>query len=185
MILNIEKFNCTSCPALYLKDSRIDKLKIWEKMRENAISSINQINIFLLGESIPNKRFFYDKQSDYSKDGLRFLLRQELINDDSDEKLFGYMRTNGIVLTDCAVCPLHKLNENNDKILAATFCLSRNTKLYLSLNPNAPIITIFPYKRGFDKNSLPDIGKRIVANFQFTNLNGLKKTIEKLLNKNG
>ena len=185
MILNIENFKCDSCPALYLKSSRIEKIKIWEKMREDAIGSINPINIFLLGESIPYKRFFYDKLSDYSQDGLRFLLRKELVNGNSDEMLFEYMKTNGIALTDCSICPLHKLDQNSDKIIAATFCLTRNTKVYLSLNPNAPIITIFPYNRGFDKNSLPDIKKRIIASFQFTHLNGLKETIEKVIKKNG
>lgn len=181
MILDVENFNCNTCPALYLKSKQIEQIKCWESIREEAIRAINSINIYLLGESIPEKRFFYDKNTDYSHDGLRYYVRKELVKNGTDEELFGYMTRNGIVLVDCAVCPLYKIKQDNDRVIAATFCLARNTQQYLKMNSEAPIITIFPLKGGFAKNSLLQIEKRIVGKFQFTRLNGLKALVENVL----
>jgi hypothetical protein len=110
-------------------------------------------------------------------------LRFELVPSGSDEDLFNYMHEKGILLVDCALCPLHKLSDNTDKILAATLCLKYNTKPYLNLNKTAPIITIFPYQRGFATNTFPEIEKRIINKFHFSRLSGLKSFIENYFEK--
>src|SRR5258706_4838593 len=137
MIVDLKNLNCEDCPALYLRDKQLAKINRWETIREEVTLSIEKINLYLLGESIPANRFFYDKSTDYSMDGLRYFMRLELADGGSDDQLFAYLKDNGILLVDCALCPLHRLKEQNDKILGATFCLQRNTMGYLRLNPKA------------------------------------------------
>ena len=180
-MINLTSLNCTNCPAEYLRDNQLSKIRRWEGQRFQEYRLLHEIKLYLLGESIPAGRFFYDQASKYSKNGLRYLLKKELVGNGTEGELFTYLRERGILLVDCAICPLHKLKCNNDKILSATFCLQRNTISNLYLNPIAPIITIFPKNRGFLKESLPNIQNRIIGQFQFSKLNDLKKTIENLL----
>jgi len=182
-MVDLTSLNCENCPALYLRDKQLPKIARCEALRDKEFRSLKEIKLYLLGESIPANRFFYNRDSDYSTDGLRFWLRKELVGDGTEEELFDYLREKGILLVDCAICPLHTLKEIGDKILAATLCLQRNTLGYLSLNPQAPIITIFPSGRGFAKDSLPEVNKRVVCHFQFTKLAGLKKVIEDKLDR--
>ena len=76
MLINLERLNCKNCPAApHLFDE--EKISETEKLREIVFQSIHQVKLFLLGESRPDRRFFYDLNSDYRNDGLRFHLPEE------------------------------------------------------------------------------------------------------------
>lgn len=68
-----------------------------------------------------------------------------------------------------------------DRRHAATLCPQNNTKKYLDIASNAPMIIVFPRECGFLKSQLPNVQKRVVREFAFKNLSGLKSTIEQLL----
>ena len=174
------EFKCDGCPAIGLKSDKGQFLKIkqWEKMREKAIDEIAQIKLYLLCESIPADRFFYDLDRDYENRGLRFNIKEEL-ELDSDQDVLWYFRKWGIVLADCALCPLFQLESNAAKKHAASLCLRNNTIHILNINPEAPIITIFPTHRGYLKNEFPEVDKRKVEEFSFNDLSGLKVSIER------
>lgn len=183
MKIDINNLNCEGCSALkYLDINRIIKC---EELREKEFDSICDIRLFLLGESIPAKRFVYDRASDYSKNGLRFNLRNELVKNGTDEDLFVYLRKHGIMIVDCALCPLHKFNENKkERKLSAKICFERHTHIYLDLYPQVPIITFFPKGCGFNAVEMPNILKgRIKSSFQFCRLDGLKDKTEAILTK--
>jgi len=171
----IDNLNGDDCPASDFHN--IERIKKTERLRKKEIKSIQRIKLFLLCESAPEKRFVYDLNSQYSKNGLRYLLRNELVDAGNDEKLFDYLRKQGVLIVDCALCSLHKLSGKKDRRAAATICLERHTQAYLDLNPEAPIVAIFPSKCGFYKRKLPHIQGRVKHEFRFTNLTGLKDTI--------
>jgi hypothetical protein len=187
MIIDLKNLKCENCPALHLRAEQLPKITRWETLREQIALSIKKIDLYLLGESIPANRFFYDKDSGYMSNGLRFFLRKELVDGGSEDLLFEYLRQKAILLVDCAICPLYRLKEQGDKVLAATFCLQKNTMSYLNLNPKAPIITIFPFGRGFTPESMPELSKRVINHFKFPtearHLSGLKKEIEDRLKR--
>jgi hypothetical protein len=187
MVIDLTNLSCENCPAIHLRDTQLLKIIKWEALREKVVSSMKQIDLFLLGESNPANRFFYDKETNYSYNGLRYFLRQELVDGGSEDQLFNYLIEKSILLVDCAICPLYQLDDQCDKVLAATFCLLKNMMPYLNLNPKAPIITIFPLGRGFSKRSIPDITKRVVGHFRFPkekkHLSGLNKKIEDSLKR--
>lgn len=173
------ELKCDGCPAIWLKSDKGQLLKIkqWEKMRAKAIDEIPRIKLYLLCESIPANRFFYDLDTDYENKGLRFNIKEEL-ELDSDQDVLRYFRRKGIVLADCALCPLFQLESNAAMRHAASHCLRNNTSYVLNINPEAPIITIFPTHRGYLKNEFPELEKRNVGEFSFNNLFGLKTAIE-------
>lgn len=182
VVVDLNSLECDNCPAKPWKDRQLCKITKWESIRKRIADSLPTINLYLLGESIPYNRFVYDEDSDYSANGLRYYLRAELIGSHSDDKLYEYLKQRGILLVDCALCPLHKLKSNKKKRRdAATLCLKRNTLPYLEINISAPVITIFPSGCGFACGSMPQVERRIAARFQFTRLAGLKNTIERLL----
>lgn len=175
------KLNCNSCPARPLRtDIQLAKIERWESMRESQVKKLHLINLYLLGESIPANKFIYDPNSKYLNSGIRHLMKIEL-GIDSDEEFFDFLNKNGILIADCAFCPLHKLESEQSRIDAATICLSRHTKGILNINPEAPIITFFPKGKGFDKPQLPEIQDRIVGSFQFSRLSGLKDLINNII----
>jgi hypothetical protein len=181
VVTDLASLEFSSCPAKTWRDRQLAKIRRWESIREKIAKSLVTINLFLLGESIPFGRFLYDRDSDYSENGLRFHLRNELIGNNNDDALCDYLKRNGILFVDCALCPLHKLKSKKQRRDAATLCLKRNTIHYLKLNHRAPIITIFPSQCGFVPESLPQIERRVEDRFQFKKLSGLKDTIERLL----
>ena len=149
-------------------------------------------------ESIPHGRFVYDPQSNYYRNrGLRIQLCRELINANCPSninhcnqcphfnQLLDYLRNEGILIVDCALCPLHKLQRYRDRRVAATLCLNNNTGVYLNVTPNvtpnAPIVTIFPSNCGFHKSRKPHVRNRVRKEFGFSNVEGLKDTIKQLL----
>jgi len=177
--MKINELKCEGCPALSLRDQegRHLKIKKWEKLRDKAIEEIKKIKLYLLCESIPANRFFYDLDSDYTKDGLRLMMMDEL-ELDTDTDVIKYFRKRGVVLADCAFCPLHDLDLKPEKQKAASLCLRNHNLKILQINPTAPIITIFPANRGYLKTEFPEIESRKVAAFSFMKLSGLKAMIE-------
>ena len=177
--MKINELKCNGCPALGLRDQegRHLKIKKWEKLRAKAIEEIVKIKLYLLCESIPADRFFYDLDTDYTKDGLRLMMMDEL-ELDTDADVIRYFRKRGIVLADCAFCPLHDLGSKPEKQKAASQCLRNHNLNILEINPAAPIITVFPANRGYLKSEFPEIESRKVASFSFLKLSGLKAMIE-------
>ena len=169
-----------------------------ENLRRDECNRIlqryGQIKLYILTESIPYSRFIYDRQSNYCANvGLRTRLCRELINANCPpninhcsqcpnlNKLLNYLRDKGILIVDCALCPLYRLNKFSARRHAATICLNNNTIAYLNVTPNAPIITIFPLNCGFLKTKKPHVQSRVVKEFRFGNLTGLRKAIEQSL----
>lgn len=169
--------NCAGCPARHLRD--IERIKHVEKLRLDALDGMNgSPNLILLGESPPQDRFIYDSDTEYSSNGLRFHLRQELVPGGNDRDLFEWMDDNGIWVVDAALCPLHRLETKKERRHAATICLKQHTVSYLSDFHNVPIFSIFPENCGFLKRELPALAKRISNRFSFSNLKGLKDLIQ-------
>jgi hypothetical protein len=142
----------------------------------SELAHINQIKVILLGESFPVNRYFYDVDSNYDRGGLMYNLKREYglrTNVDMIEKF----RELGVIVYDCAFCPLHLLDNKTDQRHAATHCLKSYKLDYLNKN-TCPIITFFPSKRGFLKREVPELIKRIWVEYLFNNLHGIKTIIE-------
>lgn len=183
MLIPIESLNCSGCPAYHLFDG--EKIIKNEKLRESMLESIGEVKLFLLGESTPANKFVYDLNTSYSEGGLRLNLQNELVHGQSDIELIKYLSDKGILVVDCALCPLHiRLLTNTNRREAATICLKRHMIVYLNKFPSSPIITFFPSRRGFKKTEFPEINLRIVDQFNFNDLKGLKDSIKKFLTKN-
>jgi len=208
--------NCQNCEAekYGLKDLKYgQKSMTWkewvdhcEKLREEEAQRIAErhggIKLYILAESIPQNRFVYDRDSDYRKGddrkrGLRKNLCEELLGRCLEhvkscrecrnfDELMEYLRSRGILIVDCALCPLHKISQTKIRVKAAVNCLKNNNIRHLEISRDAPVIAILPdkVKSSLIKNlkgSLPEIGIRIVKDFQFTHLEGLKSAIEQIL----
>lgn len=181
MMIDFENLNCNDCPASRLLD--IKRIKDCENLREVEIKSIlkrKHIKLFLLCESLPAKGFVYDRSSDCSRGSLRYNLRNELVNRGTDKDLFDYLRKHGIIIIDCALCPLHKLINKRSEISSDNMSRASH-QIFLDLNPKVPIVTIFPSRCGFLKRKMPRIQDRVKYKFQFKNLKGLKNAINTLL----
>lgn len=177
--MKMNELKCDGCPALDLRTKdQLRKIKQWEKLREKAINAIDQIRFYILCESLPANRFFYDLDTVYANKGLRFNIKEEL-ELDSDENVLQYFKRNGIVVADCALCPLFQLESKAERRHAASQCLRNNTNHVLNINLEAPIITIFPSHSGYLKNEFPEIERKKVDEFSFNDLSGLKQVIEK------
>jgi len=196
-IIDLKKIRCDNCPARHLKRKTcygpqenlnwLDWVKYCENLREKEAKRIiknhGTIRLYILTESIPCHRFIYDLNSSYPNCTLRYHLCEELLNirGDCKRQLIDYLKQKGILIVDCALCPLHKLQKKSERRLAATICLNNNTGAYLNINPNAPIIAIFPRNCGFLKTRKPHIAKRIVKQFGFKNVRNLKDVIKRIL----
>jgi len=181
MILNLDKLNCESCPAQHLLNFELIEKN--EKLREIALTAIDNVRLILLGESTPANRFVYDLNTDYSNNGLRFNLRYELVDGNGDKELMSYLTNNGIIILDTALCPLHKLNSKKDRRDASTICLKRHTIKYFNYLKAVPIITFFPSRCGFKKSEINILNSRIKAEFSFSDLKGLKEIIESIISE--
>lgn len=178
-VLNL---TCEGCLSLSLRDElQLQKINHWYSLRIQQLELVNQPRVIFLCESFPKDRYIYDLETKYHNKGLRFNLKTELYNSScTDEQFILNLRSDKILILDCAFCPLYLLDSNTFKRQAATHCLKQHTLPILNQFPNIPIITIFPRNRGFLKRQFPDLSGRIVANFDFGNLKGLKNTLNKL-----
>lgn len=128
-----------------------------ENLRRDECNQIlnmhGQIRLYILTESIPYRRFIYDPQSNYAggnvPPGLRTNLCRELLNVTCPNvnhcnqcqyfnQLLDHLRRKGLLIVDCALCPLHLMRRNfRNRKRAATICLNNNTIAYLNVTPNA------------------------------------------------
>jgi hypothetical protein len=176
----LDNNKCKDCPARRLRiDEQIKKINHWHGIFLSEVEKVNPIKIILLGESFPKDKYIYDLKTNYDTSGLRYNLRVEF-GQQSDNDLMLLFRELGIIVYDCAFCPLHRLNDDVEKILAATQCLM-SYKIDLLNNTDCPIITFFPKGRGYIETEVPSVTSRIVARFQFSKLQGLKTTVQKCL----
>ena len=163
--------NCdSSCPSFYLlTEERKKQIKSWLLAFSENLSQIDKVRLILLGESIPDKRYFYDVNSDYTNDGLRYDLRKGLgIN--SDTELFTYLQKKGIVILDCALCPLHRIKDCKKQRHSATHCFKLHAEIFIKNHPNIPIYSFFPSNRGLLKTYNPSLSRRINREASFKNI---------------
>lgn len=171
---------CQGCPAVKLRTpEQVKKINRWYSLFLSEIGMVNPIKVILLGESFPANRYFYDIDSNYESSGLMFNLKKEYgLN--TELEMIKMFREIGVIVYDCAFCPLHLLDNKTDQRHAATHCL-KSYKLDFLEKTNLPIITFFPSKRGVLKRELPEISSRIITEFKFSYLQGIKKAISKCL----
>jgi len=168
---------CTNCPANHLlTDERKVIIESWEHERQRNIDRIKETKLILLGESMPSKRYFYDLETDFTVEGMRYNLKKEFDQlEISDSQFLESLISKGIVLYDCALCPIHLFDNNVDKRKAATYCFLTQNISFIEENNDVPIATIFPSKRGWLKTKIhSDIKNRVSGKFGFQNVSGLK-----------
>jgi len=168
---------CNSCPAFHQRSpEQIERIEYWYALFLGELRQIKPVKVILLGESYPATRYFYDLDSNYENRGLMYNLKQEF-GISTNKKMIIKFRELGVVVYDCAFCPLHLLENKTDQRHAATHCL-KSYKLEFFKENTAPIITFFQSKRGFLKSDLPEIEKdRIAGAFNFNSLHGIKNLI--------
>ena len=169
---------CRNCPARVLRTK--EQVKKIEKLHDiflSELANINPIKVILLGESFPENRYFYDIDSNYEHGVLMFNLKKEYGIQTNIEMIMKF-RELGVVIYDCAYCPLFRLDTKTDQRHAATVCLKNYKRHFLHQN-TCPIITFFPAKRGFLKSELSEIASRIIAEFKFSSLQGIEEAIFK------
>ena len=172
--------NCHSCPARKLRTpEQVKKIEKWHSLFLSELAHINPIKVILLGESFPANRYFYDIDSNYENGGLMYNLRTEYGLKTNIEMIVKF-REIGVVVYDCAYCPLHLLETRTDQRHTATVCLKNYKRHFLHQN-TCPVITFFPAKRGFLKSELPEIASRITAEFKFNSLQGIREAISRCL----
>lgn len=178
---------CQKCPAFHLlSEERKEKIDKWENKRDHYLSRMKIIRLILLGESLPANKYFYDIQTDYENRGLRYTLKKEFKKLEISDSLFlESMVRKGIILFDCALCPLYLLSNSALRRKAATYCLlSINYKL-LNEHPNIPISTIFPANLGVLKKEIPlTITSSLIGEFSFSDQTGLSQLYEKIKTTN-
>lgn len=181
--MNTKYSKCQKCPAFHLLDDQrkqiIDK---WEYKRDQYISRMKKIRLILLGESMPPNRYLYDLDTNYKQKGLRYTLKQEISEVGIDDHAFLHLlELKGIILHDCALCPIGSLKTNKEKRAASTYCFLTINQTFILKNPDVPIATIFPSKRGYLKNEIPfEIKSRVIGNFRFSNQLGLNELYKKV-----
>lgn len=176
---NLKKLECSTCPAKLFINVQLKHIESSEYYREFHLQRIKEIKLILLCESIPAERFFYNPKSVYEGSGLRYLMREELTPNGTEEDLFEFMINNGIILFDCALCPLHKFGSDYSlRIIAAKYCLEHNNIAKLNEFSTVPIIKIFPKNSDFDEASFPDVKTRIIKRYEFRKIYGLKQFLK-------
>jgi hypothetical protein len=182
----INKYSkCQKCPAFsdnLLTEVRKQQIEKWEYKRDQYIKRMKKVNLILLGESMPEVRYFYDINTEYNDRGLRYTLKKEFEKLELSDSLFlQSMSRKGIVLYDCALCPIYKLEDNVAKRKAATHCLLTINIENLNKYPDVPIATIFPQHRGFLKREIPEeIKYRIKGEYGFEDQTGLRGLYEEI-----
>ncbi len=184
--MNNKYSKCSNCPANHLLDDKRKALiERWESKRDSYLSRTKKIKLILLGESMPASRYFYDLETDYPESGLRYSLKREFGKLDlSDSQFLISMSRKGIVLLDCALCPLHQLYDNVTKRHAATYCFLTITHETISKFPDTPIVTVFPSNRGWLKSEIPfEIRYNVKGECTFSDQSGLSDFYKELITK--
>jgi hypothetical protein len=174
---------CQKCPAFHLlSEERKQKVDKWEYKRDKYIERMKSINLILLGESMPANRYFYDINTDYESRGLRYSLKKEFNKLEISDSLFlESMVRKGIVLFDCALCPIYLIDNNTLRRKAATHCFMSINHVCLRKYPEVHIVTIFPAKMGFLKTEIPvEIISRVKGEFSFSDQTGLNQLYENI-----
>lgn len=174
---------CQKCPAFHLlSEERKDKIEKWEYKRVKFIDRMKKVRLIILGESMPANRYFYDINTDYENRGLRYTLKKEFNKIELSDSLFlESMVRKGIILFDCALCPLYLIRNNVLRRKAATHCFMSINQIYLGKYPEVPIVTIFPVKMGYLKTEIPEeIISRVKGEFSFSDQTGLSHLYENL-----
>lgn len=174
---------CQKCPAFHLlSDNRKQQLELWESKRDNYIKRMKKVRLILLGESIPANRYFYDVNSNYEGRGLRYTLKEEFNKLElTDEMFLESMVRKGIILYDCALCPLHRIEDKLIRQEAATYCFLTINIHHLINYPSTPYATIFPTQLGFLRTKIPSqIKEREIGRFIFLDQTGLNQLFEKV-----
>lgn len=177
--IDLERLNCVGCPARGLLD--IDGARKAESLRACELGRMGgEPGVILLGESAPAKRFVYDLNSDYSRGGVRFNLRQQLLpGGGPEEALLEVLRRRRIWIVDGALCPLHLLPDYRNRRGAVTQCLREHTKRpHIDAFRNARLLTFFPEHCGFLKRGLPSLQERVEKALPF-DLKGLAQILDR------
>jgi hypothetical protein len=178
---------CQKCPAFHLLSSdRKQQVERWEYKRHNYVKRMKKVRLLLLGESIPANRYFYDVNSDYNGQGLRYTLKKEFNKLDlSDEMFLESIVRKGIILYDCALCPLHRIEDKSIRQEAATYCFLTINIQHLFNYPTTPFVTIFPANLGFLRTKIPsEIMEREIGRYSFTDQAGLNQRYEEVKSLN-
>ena len=176
-IVDLGKLDCSGCPALVLRDECLEWIRHCEELRESELSRMESVKYFILAESIPYRNFIYDLNT---RSRLRSNLMREL-DVSSPRELLDYLREKGVLIVDLALCPLHRFGKKKSlRRRAATLCFERHTHKYVELYPEARIVLVVPSCCGLLKGSKAHnmIKNRIVAEFKFNKINGLKEIID-------
>jgi hypothetical protein len=185
--MNNKYSKCQKCPAFHiLSEEHKDKIEKWEYKRDKYIERMKRVKLILLGESMPADRYFYDINTIYEYDGLRYTLKKEFGKLEISDSLFlESMARKGIILFDCALCPIYQLDNNVLRRKAATHCLMSINRIHLNEHPRIPIATIFPVNLGYLKNEIPkEILSRLKGEFSFSDQTGLNKLYENIKESN-
>lgn len=185
--MNNKYLKCSPCPASQLlDDKRMALIERWECKRDSYLSRTKNVKLILLGESMPASRYFYDIETDYQDSGLRYSLKKEFGKLElNDSQFLMSMTRKGIVLFDCALCPLHQLYDNATKRHAATYCFLSITHETISKFTDTPIVTVFPANRGWLKSEIPsEIRYRVQGECTFSDQSGLSDFYKELITKN-
>ncbi len=169
---------CQKCPAFHLlSDERKDKVEMWEYKRDKYIARMKSVKLILLGECIEADRYFYDINTLYPYDGLRYALKKEFGKVEISDSLFlESMARKGIVLYDCALCSIYLIENNVLRRKAATHCFLTINRFNLDEYPGTPVATLFPAGQGYIKNEIPEqILSRVKVEFSDTDQSGLSE----------
>lgn len=167
---------CQKCTAFHLlSEERKDKVEMWEYKRDKYIDRMKSVKLILLGECIEADRYFYDINTLYPYDGLRYTLKKEFGKVEISDSLFlESMARKGIVLYDCALCPLYLIENNALRRKAATHCFMTINRFNLDEHPGIPVVTLFPAGQGYIKKEIPvDILSRVKGEFSDADQAGL------------
>lgn len=178
MHIEIDLFkDCNECPCRsLLTEERKKIINLWNNYFYKNLYGIKEVKLILLGESMPASRYFYDKQSSYNE-GFRYNLKKSL-NIASDDELFSFLQKKGVIVMDCAFCPLHCLSTNKARRHSATYCLQHHNKNLILKYPNVPIFSFFPSKLGYLKSEIPDI--KITHQTNFSKINPIAEYIKNM-----
>ena len=108
---------------------------------------------------------------------MRYTLKKEFGKIEISDSLFlESMARKGIVLYDCALCPLYLIENNVLRRKAATHCFMAINRFNLDEHPGIPVATLFPVGQGYIKKEIPaEILSRVKGEFSDADQSGLSE----------